>query len=88
MNNNYRIFFAIRAKKDLKKLKESAYWGAASKILQILMVDPFQDPPPYEALSGEMVGYYSRRINIKHRIVYRVNDGMVKITQCWPHYHE
>jgi Txe/YoeB family toxin of toxin-antitoxin system len=90
MNNNYRVFFAIRAKKDLKKLRKSGYWEAASKILRILEADPFRKPPAYGVLSGDMVGCYSRRINIQHRIVYRVdeNENIVEIVSCWTHYHE
>jgi Txe/YoeB family toxin of toxin-antitoxin system len=86
--SRFIIEYSKTALKDLKKLRRSEYWGKAKEILKILMIDPFKNPPPYKALCGEMTGYYSRRINIQHRIIYKVKGYIVEITGCWTHYHE
>jgi Txe/YoeB family toxin of toxin-antitoxin system len=88
IGNKFIVEYSKAARRDLKKLSRSEYWAKADAILQLLMVDPFQNPPPYEILSGDMKGYYSRRINVQHRIVYRVNNDVVEISECWTHYHE
>jgi Txe/YoeB family toxin of toxin-antitoxin system len=86
--NRFTIEYSKAALKDLKKLKKSEYWKKAKEILQILLIDPYQIPPPFERLTGEYVGYLSRRINIQHRIVYRVYGNVVEVAYCWTHYHE
>jgi Txe/YoeB family toxin of toxin-antitoxin system len=86
--NKFIVEYSKTALKDLKKLKKSRYWEKAEEIIQILMANPFKNPPPYKVLCGEMTGYYSRRINIQHRIVYRVRGCIVEIACCWTHYHE
>jgi Txe/YoeB family toxin of toxin-antitoxin system len=87
--NRFVIEYSKGARRDLKKLAKSEYVKKADAILQLLMVDPFQNPPAYGVLSGDMVGCYSRRINIQHRVVYRVdeNENIVEIVSCWTHYH-
>jgi Txe/YoeB family toxin of toxin-antitoxin system len=86
--NKYRLSFAIRAKKDLKRLRKSAYWDKARRIFQILVDDPFKEPPAYEVLQDNWKGYYSRRVNVQHRIVYNVIGDIVEVVSCWTHYHD
>ena len=68
----YIVLFTKEAEKDKKLLKQAGLDKKAKKILDVMMINPFQNPPRYEKLIGDLEGYYSRRINIKHRIVYRV----------------
>lgn len=84
----YKIIFTKQAQKDAKKLQKSLLKEAATKILDLLAQNPFQNPPSYEALLGELKGSYSRRLNSQHRIVYEVNkqDRLVKIIRMWTHY--
>lgn len=72
----------------MKKLKEANLLEAAEKIIYLLAQNPFHTPPIIDKLGGNLEGYYSRRINIKHRIVYKVNKEKfrVKILQMWSHY--
>jgi Txe/YoeB family toxin of toxin-antitoxin system len=86
--NKYRLSFAIRAKKDLKRLRKSEYWEKARKIFQILASDPFKEPPEYEVLRDNWRGYCSRRVNVQHRIVYKVIGDIVEVVSCWTHYHD
>ncbi len=85
---NYSIVFTKQAVNDITKLKSAKFDGKAKKIIEILRVNPFQNPPPYEKLLGDLSGTYSRRINIKHRLVYEVNDKdkIIKIIRMWTHY--
>jgi toxin YoeB len=85
---SYRLVFTKQAQKDAKKLKGSSLGGKARELLGIIEDDPFRNPPPYEALKGDLAGAYSRRINIQHRLVYQVLDKekVVKVLRMWTHY--
>jgi len=85
---SWRIVFIKQAQKDAKKLSGSGLKLKAEKIIGILRQNPYQVPPPYEKLVGDLAGAYSRRLNIQHRIVYQVmdNEKIVKIIRMWTHY--
>ena len=85
---NWTLVFTKQAKKDAKKLASSSLKPNAQRILDILAINPFQNPPPYEKLVGDLSGAYSRRINIQHRLVYQVLDSIkaVKVIRMWTHY--
>jgi toxin YoeB len=82
------LVFTKQAQKDARKLATSNLRDKAQALLDIIQVNPFQNPPPYEKLIGDLEGAYSRRINIQHRLVYEVieSEGMVKILRMWTHY--
>ena len=84
----WRIVFTKQAQKDAKKIGQSGLKSKAQKLLEIIEINPFQTPPTYEKLVGDLNGAYSRRINIQHRIVYQVmeNEKTVKIVRLWTHY--
>ena len=84
----YQIVFTKQAVKDSKKVKETGLKGNVEKLLLVIKENPFQNPPPYEKLVGELQGCYSRRINIQHRLVYTVyeEEKVVKILRMWTHY--
>ena len=84
----YKLVYTKQAQKDAKKITRSNLKDKASVLLEILKKDPFQNPPEYEALVGDLEGAYSRRINIQHRLVYQVfEEGKtVKVIRMWPHY--
>ena len=84
----YRVVFSKQAEKDKKLLKQAGLDNKAKQILNILCINPFQNPPPYEKLLGDLKGKYSRRINITHRIVYKVVDNEVIILRMWTHYEK
>ena len=79
-----------QAVKDAKKLLAAGLKDNAQKLLDILAENPYQSPPPYEKLRGNLVGFYSRRINIQHRLTYQVFDEetIVKILRMWTHYDD
>ncbi|RZB30101.1 MAG: hypothetical protein SRB1_02381 [Desulfobacteraceae bacterium Eth-SRB1] len=85
---NWRIVYTKQAQKDAKKVSASNLKPKAEKIIKILRQNPFQTPPPYEKLIGDLAGAYSRRLNIQHRIVYQIIDDekIVKIIRMWTHY--
>jgi Txe/YoeB family toxin of toxin-antitoxin system len=85
---SWRLVFTRQAQKDAKKLAASGLKAKAQILLQILRENPFQVPPAYEKLVGDLTGTYSRRINIQHRLVYQVIDDekIVKIIRMWTHY--
>lgn len=85
---NWRIVFTKQAQKDAKKLSASGLKPKAEKLLGVLAENPYQSPPPYEKLVGDLAGTYSRRINIQHRLVYQVLDETrtVKVLRMWTHY--
>lgn len=85
---NWEIVFTGDAYKDAKKVQAAGLRGRVDALLAILRVNPFQNPPPYEKLVGDLAGDYSRRINIKHRLVYQVFKTVrtVKILRMWSHY--
>ena len=84
----WQVVYAKQALKDAKKLSASGVRPRAEQILDLLARDPFQNPPPYEKLVGDLVGAYSRRINIQHRIVYEVfiKQKTVRVLRMWTHY--
>lgn len=93
----YQIVFTKQALKDLQLLKGIGIASKARKLVDVLRVDPWQNPPRYEKLVGKLDGLYSRRINIQHRLVYQVDDrpvqaeevsyeGTVKVIRMWTHY--
>lgn len=86
----YTILFTKEAEKDKKLLKQAGLDKKAKKILDVMMINLFQNPPRYERLIGDLEGYYSRRINIKHRIVYRVieNQKTIIVHAMWTHYEK
>ena len=86
----WQIKFTKAAEKDKKLLKQAGLDAKAKKLLNVIASDPFQTPPSYEKLIGDLKGYYSRRINIQHRIVYRVYPDLqlVVIHAMWTHYGE
>ncbi len=82
----WKIEFSRTALKDAKKLKSGNLQGNVRALIEILKSNPYK--PPYEKLSGNLKGYYSRRINIKHRLVYSVNDETktIRVVSVWSHY--
>ena len=93
----YIIRFSKQAVKDKKLLKEAGLDAKAKNLLQVIAENPFKNSPPYEELVGNLSGYYSQRINIKHRLVYQVYHetaviegveykGTIKIVRMWSHY--
>lgn len=93
----YRIVYTKQAGKDIELLKGSGLAKKAKELIEIIRVNPFKNPPIYEGLVGNLDGFYSRRINIKHRLVYQVYqkraefngivyEGTVKIVRMWSHY--
>ena len=87
---SYKVVFSRQAQKDARKLKRRNLKSQASELLDILVADPFQSPPRYEQLTGNLQGCYSRRINIQHRIVYEVieKSKTVLVLRMWTHYGE
>ncbi len=85
---NWKLVYTKQAQKDAKKLSAAKLRSKAEFILEILEKDPFQTPPPFEKLAGDLSGAYSRRINIQHRLVYQVvkRYKTIKIIRMWTHY--
>jgi len=85
---NWTLVFTQQAQKDAKKLASTHLKAKAQRLLEIVAKNPFQNPPPYEKLVGDLAGAYSRRINIQHRLVYQVVESMktVKVLRMWTHY--
>jgi len=84
----WRIVFARQAQKDAPKLASAGLKAKAQVLLDVLATNPFQNPPPYEKLVGDLSGAYSRRINIQHRLVYEVlePERVVKVLRLWTNY--
>ena len=84
----WELYFTRQAPRDARKLAASGLRARAQQLLDIIEENPFQNPPPYESLVGDLAGAYSRRINIQHRLVYQVLDDRraVKILRMWTHY--
>ncbi len=87
-NGNYKILFSKVAIKDKIKLKNSGLEAKSRELLDLMKNDPFCYPPAYEKLIGDLEGYYSRRINRQHRIIYKVNDELkeIYVYRMWTHY--
>lgn len=85
---SWAVVFSKQALKDAKKLSASGLKPKAQEQLSVLTGDPFQNPPPFEKLVGDLAGAYSRRINIQHRIVYEVfsKEKTVRVLRMWTHY--
>jgi toxin YoeB len=88
MVKEWSLVFYKQAQKDAKKIASAGLKDKAQKLLDVIQKNPFQNPPPYEKLIGDLTGAYSRRINIQHRIVYQVfeRERTVKIIRLWTHY--
>ena len=84
----YRLVYTKQAQKDAKKLAKSGLKEKALDLLTILSRDPYQSPPSFEKLVGDLAGAYSRRINVQHRLVYQVleKENIVKVIRMWTHY--
>ena len=85
---SWRILYSEHAQKDAKKVAAAGLKDKAKELLAVLPADPFQRPPPYEKLVGDLAGTYSRRINIQHRLVYEVfaKERVVRVLRMWSHY--
>ena len=85
---SYELVYTRQARKDAKKIKGTQLAGKAKKLLGIIRENPFADPPPFEALVGDLKGAFSRRINIQHRLVYQVyqDEQVIKVIRLWTHY--
>ena len=84
----YKIEYHKKALKDIQKLKQSKLDNKAKQLIALLKENPFQNPPPYEKLIGDLKDCYSRRINVQHRLVYKVKETekKVQILTMWSHY--
>jgi Txe/YoeB family toxin of toxin-antitoxin system len=84
----WQVVFTKQAQKDAKKLSAAGLRSKAEKLPEILDENPYQIPPPFEKLLGDLAGAYSRRINIQHRLVYQImdNERVVKVIRMWTHY--
>lgn len=84
----WRVVFTRQAQKDAKKLAATGLRSRTKRLLNILRENPYQTPPPFEKLVGDLAGAYSRRINIQHRLVYEIldKDKVVKVIRMWTHY--
>jgi Txe/YoeB family toxin of toxin-antitoxin system len=84
----WRVVFTKQAQKDAKKISTAGLRPKAEKLIEILRENPYQIPPPFEKLLGDLSGAFSRRINIQHRMVYQILDDekVVKIIRMWTHY--
>lgn len=86
--SRWRIVFTQQAQRDAKKLSAAGLRPKAERLLLLLAENPFQTPPPYEKLLGDLAGAYSRRIKIQHRLVYRLDEPqrVVMVIRMWTHY--
>lgn len=85
---SWAIVYTREARKDALKIASAGLKKKAEALLEVIKKDPFQNPPPYEKLIGDLKGAYSRRINIQHRLVYQVlkKEHCVKVIRLWTHY--
>lgn len=84
----WELYYTKQAKKDAKNLAAAGLKSQAQALLSLIQTDPYQNPPPFEKLVGDLDGAYSRRINIQHRLVYQVvkESNAVKVLRLWSHY--
>ncbi len=84
----YRIVYRKKVLKDIPKIKAIKLESKVKKLIEIIKQNPFQNPPPYEKLVGDLEGAYSRRINVQHRLVYQIleEEKTIKILSLWTHY--
>ena len=85
---SWELVYTKQAQKDAKKLSASGLKKKAQALLEVIKENPYQNPPPYEKLVGDLSGAYSRRINIQHRLVYQVyeEEHVIKVIRLWTHY--
>ena len=85
---NWKLVYTKQAQKDAKKIAATNLKSKVTELLAVIQVNPFQNPPPYEKLVGDLAGAYSRRVNIQHRLVYQVieSEQTLKIIRMWTHY--
>ncbi|MDI6790730.1 MAG: Txe/YoeB family addiction module toxin [Thermodesulfobacteriota bacterium] len=85
---SWRLVFTKQAQKDAKKIARAGLKSQANRLLDILREDPYCNPPPYEKLIGDLMGAYSRRINIQNRLIYQILKDIhtVKVIRMWTHY--
>jgi len=85
---SWEVVYTKQAQKDARKLSSSGLKSKAQELLDIVKKNPYQTPPPFEKLVGDLVGAYSRRINIQHRLVYQIyeQDKIIKVIRLWTHY--
>ncbi|MEF8766975.1 MAG: Txe/YoeB family addiction module toxin [Candidatus Accumulibacter phosphatis] len=85
---SWQVVFSRHAEKDAKKLAAAGLKSKAQELLAVLANDPFQNPPSYEKLVGDLAGAYSRRINIQHRLIHEVfvKERVVRVLRMWTHY--
>ena len=85
---SWRLLYTKQAQKDATRLAAAGLKAKAQELLAVIAEDPFQTPPPFEKLVGDLRGAYSRRINIQHRLVYQVlqDEQVVKVLRMWTHY--
>jgi len=84
----WQIVYTKQAQSDAQRLLKAGFKQKALTVLKTLEDNPFENPPPYEKLVGDLAGFYSRRINIQHRVVYQVykTEKIVKVIRMWTHY--
>ena len=84
----WKLVYTKQAQKDAKKIAATNLKDKVTELLAIIQANPFQNPPPYEKLVGDLAGAYSRRINIQHRLVYEAieSEQTIKIIRMWTHY--
>ena len=84
----WRVVYTRQSQRDARKIAAAGLRGKAERLLDILSKNPYQAPPPYEKLVGDLSGAYSRRINIQHRLIYEVLEEIrtVKVIQMWTYY--
>jgi Txe/YoeB family toxin of toxin-antitoxin system len=88
LSGEFTLVYTKQTNEEAKKVSSAGYRGKAQELLDVIAVNPYQNPPPYEKLMGDLNGAVSRRINIQHRLVYQVleKQKMVKILRMWTHY--
>ncbi|UTY27015.1 Txe/YoeB family addiction module toxin [Treponema denticola] len=84
----WTVVYSKQAAKDSKKIEQSNLKESVKRLIEVLKNDPFQNPPPYEKLIGDLTGKFSRRINLQHRLVYEVfgKEMIVRVLRMWTHY--
>ena len=84
----WNVVYSKQAAKDSKKIEQSNLKESVQRLIEVLKNDPFQNPPPYEKLIGDLTGKFSRRINLQHRLVYEVfeKEMIVRVLRMWTHY--
>jgi toxin YoeB len=84
----WQLYFTKQATKDANKIAASGLKEKAKELLDIIQNNPYQTPPPFEKLVGDLTGAYSRRINVQHRLVYQIleQEHAIKVLRMWTHY--